>query len=125
MRNAWALPDVRATEELGAALGRHCPWGSQGPRWLFLSGELGSGKTTGNAVALTGFESAARLSYFLTGAPPDDALLATAAQGPLSADTIESEARRLLGSVPSRELVRHFYTQYLNLITLRDDPDLF
>ena len=52
MRNAWALPDVRATEELGAALGRHCPWGSQGPRWLFLSGELGSGKTTMAAAVL-------------------------------------------------------------------------
>ena len=59
----------------------------------------------------------------MTGAPPDDALLTTAAKGPLSADTIESEARRLLGSVPSRELVRHFYTQHLNLVTLRDDAD--
>ena len=92
------------------------------PEFLYLV-QLGTGKATGNAVALTGFESAARLSYFLTGAPPDDALLTTAAKGPLSADTIESEARRLLGSVPSRELVRHFYTQHLNLVTLRDDAD--
>jgi tRNA threonylcarbamoyladenosine biosynthesis protein TsaE len=37
---------------LGAALGRHCPWGSQAARWLFLSGELGSGKTTMAAAVL-------------------------------------------------------------------------
>lgn len=90
------------------------------PEFLYLV-ELGTGKVAGNAVALTGYESAARLAYFLTGAPPDDALLAAAAQGPLSAEAIESEARRLLGGVPSRELVRHFYKQYLGLAALRDD----
>src|SRR5665213_4069301 len=46
MRGAWVLPDVRSTESLGAALGRHTPWGPGGARSLFLSGELGTGKTT-------------------------------------------------------------------------------
>jgi hypothetical protein len=59
----------------------------------------------------------------LTGAPPDDALLATAAKGPLSADDVEAEARRLLGSTPSRELLGHFYTKYLGLTTLRDNAE--
>lgn len=90
------------------------------PEFLYLL-ELGGGTESGEAVALTGFESASRLSYFLTGAPPDDALLALAAKGPLSGEQLESEARRLLGSAPNRELVRHFYTQLLGLTTLRDN----
>ncbi|HEX4023947.1 MAG TPA: tRNA (adenosine(37)-N6)-threonylcarbamoyltransferase complex ATPase subunit type 1 TsaE [Steroidobacteraceae bacterium] len=52
MRSAWALPDAGATGRLGAALGRHCPCGPQGPRCLFLSGELGTGKTTLAAALL-------------------------------------------------------------------------
>ncbi len=46
MTGSWVLADVRATEGLGAALGRHCPWGSNAARCLYLSGELGAGKTT-------------------------------------------------------------------------------
>jgi tRNA threonylcarbamoyladenosine biosynthesis protein TsaE len=52
MRGAWVLPDVRATEGLGAALGRHCPWGSNAAHCLYLSGELGAGKTTLAAALL-------------------------------------------------------------------------
>jgi tRNA threonylcarbamoyladenosine biosynthesis protein TsaE len=52
MSGAWVLADVRATEKLGAALGQHCPWGSSGPRCLYLSGELGAGKTTLAAAVL-------------------------------------------------------------------------
>jgi Protein of unknown function (DUF1588)/Protein of unknown function (DUF1592)/Protein of unknown function (DUF1595)/Protein of unknown function (DUF1585) len=92
----------------------------QSPEFLYLL-ELGSGEASGDAVALTGFESASRLSYFLTGAPPDDALLEVAAKGSMSADDLEAEARRLLGTAPNRELVRHFYTQLLGLVNLRED----
>jgi len=52
MRDAWILSDVQATERLGATLGRHCPWGSHGPICVFLSGDLGTGKTTIAAAAL-------------------------------------------------------------------------
>jgi tRNA threonylcarbamoyladenosine biosynthesis protein TsaE len=41
-----ALPDASATERLGAALARSCPWNSELPRAIYLKGELGSGKTT-------------------------------------------------------------------------------
>ncbi|HTW76100.1 MAG TPA: tRNA (adenosine(37)-N6)-threonylcarbamoyltransferase complex ATPase subunit type 1 TsaE [Steroidobacteraceae bacterium] len=43
---AWVLADADATRRLGESLGRHCPWAGEGPRCLFLTGELGAGKTT-------------------------------------------------------------------------------
>lgn len=51
-RGVWTLTDVDATRRLGASLGRHCPWSHPGARCLFLSGELGSGKTTLAAALL-------------------------------------------------------------------------
>jgi len=52
MKATWRLPDVRATEALGAALARHCPWDEHTARLVFLSGELGAGKTTLAAALL-------------------------------------------------------------------------
>lgn len=40
------LRDEPATRRLGASLARHCPWSTPGARCVFLSGELGAGKTT-------------------------------------------------------------------------------
>jgi tRNA threonylcarbamoyladenosine biosynthesis protein TsaE len=40
------LPDAAATERLGAALARTCPWNWAVPRAIYLKGELGAGKTT-------------------------------------------------------------------------------
>lgn len=47
----WQLPSADHTAALGAALARCCPWG-EAPQLLFLSGELGSGKTTLAAAML-------------------------------------------------------------------------
>jgi tRNA threonylcarbamoyl adenosine modification protein YjeE len=52
MKATWRLPDARDTERLGVALARHCPWDEQAPRLVFLSGELGAGKTTLAAALL-------------------------------------------------------------------------
>jgi tRNA threonylcarbamoyladenosine biosynthesis protein TsaE len=52
MKAEWRLPDVCATEALGAALARHCPWDQRLARLVFLSGELGAGKTTLAAAML-------------------------------------------------------------------------
>ena len=52
MRHEWLLSDAAQTERLGAALARTCPFNAPGPRLLWLSGELGSGKTTLAAALL-------------------------------------------------------------------------
>jgi tRNA threonylcarbamoyladenosine biosynthesis protein TsaE len=52
MKATWRLPDARDTERLGVALARHCSWDEQAPRLVFLSGELGAGKTTLAAALL-------------------------------------------------------------------------
>lgn len=52
MKAIWRLPGPRQTEELGAALARGCPWDRAEPRLIYLSGELGAGKTTLAAALL-------------------------------------------------------------------------
>jgi hypothetical protein len=94
----------------------------QSPEFLYLV-ELGENDAGNGTVELTGSETAARLAYFLTASPPDAELSAAASQGALSPDTLEDQARRLLGSPASRELVRHFYDGMLRLRTgLANDP---
>ena len=66
------------------------------PNFLFRTelGEEGGGAT----VALTGFERASALSYFLTDGPPDAELLQAARSGALARkDEIEKQTRRLVG----------------------------
>jgi len=46
MKATWRLPGARQSEALGAALARGCPWDEAEPRLIYLSGELGAGKTT-------------------------------------------------------------------------------
>jgi tRNA threonylcarbamoyladenosine biosynthesis protein TsaE len=50
--SVWLLSTAVDTARLAAALGRTCPWQQAGPRLLFLSGELGAGKTTLAAALL-------------------------------------------------------------------------
>jgi tRNA threonylcarbamoyladenosine biosynthesis protein TsaE len=52
LRVAWELPGTADTMRLGAVLGHTCPWDEQAPRLLYLSGELGAGKTTLAAAML-------------------------------------------------------------------------
>jgi len=52
MRIEWPLPDLPATEKLGEALARSCPWDEQRSRVVYLRGELGAGKTTLAAALL-------------------------------------------------------------------------
>ena len=51
MKASWWLPDLAATEALGRALARTCPWGAEA-LMLHLSGDLGAGKTTLAAAAI-------------------------------------------------------------------------
>jgi tRNA threonylcarbamoyladenosine biosynthesis protein TsaE len=52
MKATWRLPGAPQTEELGVALARGCRWDEAEPRLIYLSGELGAGKTTLAAALL-------------------------------------------------------------------------
>ena len=62
MKCAWVLPAAADTIRLGSLLARSCPWGASGPRLLYVSGELGAGKTTlvGGLLAALGVAEAVR-----------------------------------------------------------------
>jgi hypothetical protein len=67
---------------------------------LYLT-ELGEASSDDGTIALTPYEIASSLSYFLTSAPPDDELLAKAAAGALVDPAgRETQARRLLQNEP-------------------------
>jgi len=67
---------------------------------LYLT-ELGHASSGDGTITLTRYEIASSLSYFLTSAPPDDELLATAATGALlDPSAREAQARRLLETEP-------------------------
>jgi Protein of unknown function (DUF1588)/Protein of unknown function (DUF1592)/Protein of unknown function (DUF1595)/Protein of unknown function (DUF1585) len=86
----------------------------QSPDFVYLI-EQTTGSPTEDVVALTSFETAARLAYFLTGGPPDDELFAAAKKGPLGPTELEAQARRLVGSAPNRALVSRYYKQLFRL----------
>ena len=62
------------------------------------------------------WDLASRLSYFLTGAPPDDQLIATTSSGALSsADGLKAEANRLIDSNQIESFVSDYMMQWLKL----------
>jgi hypothetical protein len=95
----------------------------QAPDFVYLI-EQGTGESSGGAIALTGYETAARLAYFLTGSPPDAELSADADQGALDIDTLEAHTWRLLGSPANREAAGRFYQKLLRLRYLEQESDL-
>lgn len=66
--------------------------------------------------ALTSWELASRLSYFLTGTMPDDQLLATAqADGLTTAEGVATQAKRILATPAARARVAEFFAGWLDL----------
>jgi hypothetical protein len=83
--------------------------------------EHGVPKAGASVVSLTSWEIASRLSYFLTGSMPDDALFSAAAADTLrTPEQVAAQARRLLiatnGAVTDR--VAQFFTEWLHLVNL-------
>lgn len=67
-------------------------------------------------VTLDGYELASRLSYFVTGSPPDAELIEAAASGELMTDVgLESHARRLLATSLARDQMVDFFIQWLQV----------
>jgi hypothetical protein len=80
-------------------------------------------------VELTGYEIASRLSYFLWGTMPDEALFIAAAKGALdTAAGVEAEALRMLADPKAADMIAEFQRQWLDLRALDDvsrDPEVF
>jgi len=72
--------------------------------------------TAGGTYRIADVDLASRLSFFLWGAPPDQELLALAAQNRLSAPgTLEKQAKRLLADPRADALGTRFAAQWLRL----------
>jgi hypothetical protein len=98
------------------------------PSFLYRA-EVGVPVPDQSYSALTSWELASRLSYFLTGTMPDDGLFAAAEADSLTTEAgVEAEARRLLATPAARENVATFFSGWLNLHAvdrLQRDPEQF
>ncbi len=78
--------------------------------------ELGDGGEAAQQFELTSYELASRLSYFLTGGPPDAALLALAKSDALKDEAnYGAEVARLIGSPRAAQHIARFFTEWLGL----------
>jgi hypothetical protein len=93
----------------------------QAPSFLFRV-EVGAPEAGRPGLArLTGYEVAARLSFLLWGAAPDEALLSAAEAGALDgAAGIADRARAMLKDPRARAHLRQFFGQWLHLDALAD-----
>ena len=93
------------------------------PKFLYRSEADQVGKTT---YAISEFERASRLSYFLWSSMPDRELFQAAAKGGLErASILYEQVDRMLNSPKSRSLAMHFAGQWLGWDGLREkiEPD--
>ncbi|HEY3593980.1 MAG TPA: DUF1592 domain-containing protein, partial [Polyangiaceae bacterium] len=94
----------------------------QSPEFLYRA-ELGAPDQVSGAsvVALTPWETAARLSYWFWGTMPDGPLFEAAQTKALdTADGVRAEAERMLGDPKTRLTMAHFFEQFLELDQLDD-----
>jgi mono/diheme cytochrome c family protein len=99
------------------------------PHFLFRV-ELDPGAGQGNEIhAISDYELASRLSYFLWSSMPDEELFELAAAGKLrEPQVLESQVRRMLADPKSRALVENFTAGWLqigNLTTVSPNPKQF
>jgi Protein of unknown function (DUF1592)/Protein of unknown function (DUF1588)/Protein of unknown function (DUF1587)/Protein of unknown function (DUF1595)/Protein of unknown function (DUF1585) len=88
----------------------------QSPSFLYRVEFGGAARPGDKLVPLTQHELATRLSYFLWGSMPDDALAAAADGGQLgTVEQIATQARAMLEDNRARRAVGEFYRQWLGL----------
>lgn len=89
------------------------------PEFVFRTESAPAGAKPGETYRISDLELASRLSFFLWSNIPDDELLNLAIQGKLKDPrTLDTQVRRMLADSRSRELVKNFAGQWLNLRTL-------
>lgn len=114
------LEPINQAEALGADATIGLEYGVQAvfssPHFLYRSalGEQPAGSAN-RVRRLTDYELASALSFFFTGAPPDDTLLSAARTGALSSDEhLEAQVARLLDIPASRKHFERLLTSYFD-----------
>jgi hypothetical protein len=94
------------------------------PHFIFRV-ELDQDPTSLAPHALSSYELASRLSYFLWSSTPDSTLLASAESGALSnVATLKEQATRLLADARARSIIDNFAGQWLHLRAVDElEPD--
>jgi hypothetical protein len=88
----------------------------QSPLFLYHHEFANSDVTEVSATPLNGYELASRLSYFLWGTLPDDALFAVAASGELLKDAgLSAQVDRMLVAPRARSSMASFHLQWLGV----------
>ena len=86
------------------------------PHFIFRVEELPSRARAGERYALSSADLASRLSFFIWGTPPDEALNAVARRGTLSdPKVLQAEAKRMLADPRAEALATRFAAQWLRL----------
>ena len=107
---------LNATRGYSAAVELTIQAALQSPQFLYRVDSTRAATPETGAVPLDAYQLASRLSYFLTGSMPDEALFGAADAGALlSSAEIETQARRLLETSRARSMVRDFNQQWLQL----------
>jgi len=87
------------------------------PGFLYTT-EIGaaSGPPASAPMTITPYEAASAVAYLLTGAPPDDMLLAAAASGEImKSDARDAHARRLLASTAASAQITRIVEEWLGI----------
>ena len=95
------------------------------PKFLYRIEQVPEGAAPGDIYAVTDYELATRLSFFLWSSIPDDELLALAKAGTLSEPAVLStQVKRMLQDPRAETLASNFAYQWLNMGGLDEiDPD--
>ena len=80
-------------------------------------------RAQGTVLPLTSYEMASRLSYFLWGSMPDDALFAAADANQLqTADQVATQATRMLADPKAHPAVTQFFSEWLGVDEIANSP---
>jgi hypothetical protein len=86
------------------------------PHFIFRMEELPAGARPGQRYAVSPLDLASRLSFFIWGAPPDEALITVGRNGTLSdPNVLAAQTRRLLNDPRAEALATRFAAQWLRL----------
>jgi len=96
----------------------------QSPGFVYhWEADPGSAIMDGSVVQLGGYQIANRLSYFLWGSMPDQALFTAAATGQLAtAEGVQTQVQRMLADSKAQDMAADFFDDWLDVNVLASRP---